>query len=71
MTAHPDDECMFFGPAILGLLKQGGSTCNRLYVLCISDGNASQLGSTRRQELYESGRVLGIAKENIRILSNL
>ena len=72
MTAHPDDECMFFGPTILGLLRHGGGgTCNEVYMLCMSDGNADQLGTTRRQELYESGSVLGIPKENIRILSNL
>lgn len=35
VTAHPDDECMFFGPTILSLLKR--PTC-RVYLLCLSNG---------------------------------
>lgn len=34
ITAHPDDETMFFAPVILTLLKQG---C-RVTVLCLSNG---------------------------------
>jgi len=35
VTAHPDDECMFFGPLILKLLKQGH--CD-IYLICLSKG---------------------------------
>lgn len=35
VTAHPDDEAMFFGPTILGLLAAGAD----LYLLCLSSGN--------------------------------
>ena len=34
VTAHPDDECMFFGPAILNLNQY----C-KVYLLCLSSGN--------------------------------
>lgn len=35
VTAHPDDECMFFAPTILSLVKEG--YC--VYLLCLSAGN--------------------------------
>lgn len=36
LTAHPDDECMFFGPTITTL--KSIVKC-RLHVLCLSTGN--------------------------------
>lgn len=35
VTAHPDDECMFFGPTIIALKKR--SNC-RIFLLCLSSG---------------------------------
>lgn len=35
VTAHPDDECMFFGPTIFRLCEQGAE----VYLLCLSNGN--------------------------------
>jgi N-acetylglucosaminylphosphatidylinositol deacetylase len=35
VTAHPDDECMFFGPIILKLAQQ--SDC-QMFLLCLSEG---------------------------------
>lgn len=35
LIAHPDDECMFFSPTILGLLVKG----HRVFVVCLSKGN--------------------------------
>jgi N-acetylglucosaminylphosphatidylinositol deacetylase len=37
ITAHPDDECMFFAPTIIGLKKQN---C-RIFVLCMSRGKSN------------------------------
>ena len=34
VTAHPDDECMFFGPTLQGLLAHNVS----LSALCLSQG---------------------------------
>lgn len=34
VTAHPDDECMFFGPTLVALRKRN---C-RIFVLCMSRG---------------------------------
>lgn len=35
VTAHPDDECMFFGPTLLALKKR--DDC-QIFVLCLSRG---------------------------------
>lgn len=35
VTAHPDDECMFFGPTLIALKKR--KNC-RIFVLCMSRG---------------------------------
>ena len=68
VVAHPDDECMFFGPAVRVLAELG---CN-LHVLCLSKG----LGSTKREnELRESCRVMGIAEcsciDDIRLVDGM
>lgn len=59
VTAHPDDECMFFSPSLLGL-KSHGCTVD---VLCLSAGDADGLGATREKELVESCKMLGIRGE--------
>ena len=33
ITAHPDDECMFFSPTILNLQQ-----CSTVHLLCLSTG---------------------------------
>ncbi|KAH9886461.1 putative deacetylase LmbE-like domain-containing protein [Cubamyces lactineus] len=61
LTAHPDDECMFFAPTILALLDSSPAHQRpRVHSLCLSVGNADGLGYTRRQELVQSLDVLGI-----------
>lgn len=35
VTAHPDDECMFFGPTLIALKRR--KNC-RIFVLCMSRG---------------------------------
>ena len=37
VTAHPDDECMFFGPTLVGLLRDPACT---VYLLCLSTGQS-------------------------------
>ena len=34
LTAHPDDECFFFGPTLLAFREQG----TPVYSLCVSNG---------------------------------
>lgn len=59
LIAHPDDEAMFFAPALLQLTPKILS--NQILILCFSSGNASGLGSTRKLELQQSAKILGIS----------
>ncbi|CAH1117623.1 unnamed protein product [Phaedon cochleariae] len=62
ITAHPDDECMFFGPTILFYTRK--TNCI-VFLICLSTGKNYGMGSTRRKELYISCKVLGIESSNI------
>ncbi|KAK7078314.1 hypothetical protein SK128_010442 [Halocaridina rubra] len=62
VTAHPDDEVMFFGPTILHFTQREGAL---VYLLCLSSGDYYGKGKFRCLELMESCRFLGISKENI------
>ncbi|EED84582.1 hypothetical deacetylase from carbohydrate esterase family CE10 [Postia placenta Mad-698-R] len=63
LTAHPDDECMFFSPSLTGLNNYelaGTGLIPELFSLCLSIGDADGLGDVRRNELKKSLDVLGI-----------
>lgn len=73
VTAHPDDECMFFAPAIQALRAYNVS----ISALCLSQGtcvahtgNAEGLGDVRRSELLESYGVLDVPRENVTCLND-
>ena len=66
VIAHPDDECMFFTPTLLGLQRQGVA----VHVLCLSTGNFAGLGATRARELRASCTALGVAEGHVRPNSN-
>ena len=51
IIAHPDDECMFFGPILCSLAKH---PTNRFHVLCLTIGDFNGLGQIRRKELKSS-----------------
>lgn len=65
VTAHPDDECMFFAPTIQHFLARG----IKVYLLCLSVGDFYGNGSTRVMELKSSAAVLGINLENLFIVN--
>ncbi|KAL2633359.1 hypothetical protein R1flu_004838 [Riccia fluitans] len=67
LVAHPDDECMFFGPTLLSLSMLGGC---EFHVLCISNGNADGLGSLRKIEMMSSCSVFKVPAENVTILDH-
>ncbi len=56
VTAHPDDECMFFSPVILALNKWNIP----VDLLCLSSGNFYGMGKVRADELKSSANVLRI-----------
>ncbi|KIP04372.1 hypothetical protein PHLGIDRAFT_31396 [Phlebiopsis gigantea 11061_1 CR5-6] len=72
LTAHPDDECMFFTPTLSSLLvspsiskdteKSNARRNAEVYSLCLSVGDAEGLGAIRRDELARSLDVLGVAE---------
>ena len=67
VTAHPDDECLFFGPAILGVLETGkkekvGEEAKQGALLVLSTGNNYGKGELRKKELQGSCEALGIHK---------
>ncbi|XP_060114853.1 N-acetylglucosaminyl-phosphatidylinositol de-N-acetylase [Heteronotia binoei] len=64
VTAHPDDETMFFAPSILKLAE------GRLWLLCASTGNYYNQGTVRKEELLESCAVLGIPPSNVTVIDH-
>lgn len=58
VTAHPDDEAMFFIPTIRYLRANN----YRVHLLCLSNGNAAGLGKVREAELEKCARFLGVEK---------
>ena len=66
VTAHPDDECMFFTPAVIYLSKAGAP----LHVLCLSTGNYDGLGAARATELMSSCARLGVPPERVTVLDD-
>ena len=55
ITAHPDDEVMFFVPTIVSLP-------NPKWILCLSNGNFDGLGKEREMELHRASELLGFDK---------
>lgn len=65
MVSHPDDECLFFAPALLAAVH-GGTNVGA--VLVMSSGNHYGLGEVRREELKGSCEELGVARERCDVL---
>ena len=66
ITAHPDDESLFFAPTLVSLQSSNID----VFFLCLSTGNADGLGKVRQQELIQSLNVLGIQDGKRWILDN-
>uniref|UniRef100_T1J5C2 N-acetylglucosaminylphosphatidylinositol deacetylase n=1 Tax=Strigamia maritima TaxID=126957 RepID=T1J5C2_STRMM len=66
VIAHPDDECMFFGPTVVQLHHKG---CE-LHLLCLSSGNYYQRGSARKRELRASCEILGIDPSYVTVIEH-
>ena len=66
VTAHPDDEAMFFVPTILALQARGVV----VHVLCLSTGDFDGLGAVRSAELVRSCASLGVAAERVTLIDD-
>jgi len=62
VTAHPDDETIFFSPTLNALQRAG----TRVSILCLSTGNADGLGMMRRREIQAAGKALKVADVYVR-----
>lgn len=69
VTAHPDDESMFFGPSIT--YATNPSRNNTVSLLCLSTGNNDGIGLIRRQELLEASGLLGIPRANVYVIDDV
>lgn len=58
VTAHPDDECLFFGGLLLERARQGWET----EVFCVTNTGKSRREQQRRRELKSAARALGVKK---------
>ena len=65
VTAHPDDEAMFFVPTIRNL-----APAHDLSLLCLSSGDADGLGEVRKKELVKAGAVLGFETSAVRVVEH-
>ncbi|KAM7374736.1 hypothetical protein PAMP_007377 [Pampus punctatissimus] len=66
VTAHPDDECMFFAPTVIRLVELKAS----VHLLCLSEGNYYNQGAQRKEELFNSCAMLGIPASRITITNH-
>ncbi|KAB8206568.1 hypothetical protein BDV34DRAFT_212213 [Aspergillus parasiticus] len=65
VTAHPDDETLFFSPTIT--YRQNDANVKRS-LLVISSGNYDGLGDKRQSELHSSCEKLGISEDQCVVL---
>ncbi|CAD8151799.1 unnamed protein product [Paramecium octaurelia] len=61
VTAHPDDEAMFFLPTITYLQDNN----YEIHLMCLSNGNANKIGKIRESELEKCCQYLKIKKLTI------
>ena len=66
VTAHPDDECMFFAPTILSTIKEG----HNIYLVCLSKGDYYNKGDVRKKELIASCSKLGVMPNHVTIVDD-
>ncbi|XP_060533928.1 N-acetylglucosaminyl-phosphatidylinositol de-N-acetylase [Cylas formicarius] len=67
VTAHPDDEVMFFGPTLMHYAQKQNCT---VYLLCLSSGKNYGMDKIRTNELFESCKLLGMEQENVFVYNN-
>ncbi|XP_076236684.1 phosphatidylinositol glycan anchor biosynthesis class L [Calliopsis andreniformis] len=61
VTAHPDDEVMFFGPLVYWVTR---SKASEIYLLCLTTGGNKR----RKEELWNCTKILGIPEANVTII---
>lgn len=69
VIAHPDDEVMFFLPALIELSRPALN--NKVHLLCLSTGDAAgaTMGKIRSAELRRSAQIMGLSDALVVVLS--
>ncbi|KAG6580275.1 N-acetylglucosaminyl phosphatidylinositol de-N-acetylase [Phytophthora cinnamomi] len=72
VTAHPDDESMFFLPLVHSLQQpQEGSNDKWVtHLLCLSRGNFDGLGDIRVKELKACATYIGLSTDHVKVLED-
>ena len=72
VTAHPDDESMFFLPLLHSLGNRPSSSNERwqTHVLCLSRGSYDGLGRIREKELQACAAYLGLSLDHVQALDD-
>ncbi|CAH0478151.1 unnamed protein product [Peronospora belbahrii] len=74
VTAHPDDESMFFLPLLHSLQsKQDDNKSNdhwQTHLLCLSRGNYDGLGNVREKELQACATYIGLSMDHAHVLED-
>ncbi|CAL8469054.1 g8595 [Coccomyxa elongata] len=66
VTAHPDDEVIFFSSTITALHASGF----QVFLLCLTNGDAHGLGGVRESELRAAAKALQIDSAHLSILND-
>ena len=67
VTAHPDDETMFFAPLLVTAVQRQHA---RVFLLCLSTGDADGKGEVRAKELLRACAVFGISTGDVTVLDH-
>ena len=65
VTAHPDDEALFFSPTLLAVPRGV-----QVFSLCLSYGDSEGLGQVRKEEYHRALDVLKVPKNRRWILNH-
>jgi hypothetical protein len=65
VTAHPDDEALFFSPTLLAVPRGV-----QVFSLCLSYGDSEGLGQVRKEEFHRAMDVLKIPESRSWILNH-
>lgn len=66
VTAHPDDEALFFGPTLTALKDQR----QEVFILCLTNGNAHGLGAIRQRELLEAAAAFEVSSDHVKLIND-
>ncbi|KAJ1718377.1 hypothetical protein LPJ61_006661, partial [Coemansia biformis] len=67
VTAHPDDECMFFSPTLASLARRSDTAIS---LLCLTKGDHDGMGDVRKKELVKAAVSYGMTPDSVIIVDD-